>query len=146
MLQFTKRTEYGLIALTHLATSEGVASVRSIGERYPVPRRLLAEVLKDLQRTDLVESHRGAQGGYALARPAEEIRLSEVIAALEGAPPLASCESLGAYVENSCNVEAVCPIKSPIHALREGIWRMLEQTTLSDLVRWPATVHLPSIQ
>jgi len=143
MLQLTKRTEYGLIALTHLASHEGVQSVRSISEHYPVPRRLLAEVLKDLQRSEFVESHRGAQGGYTLSRPATEITLAEVVGALEGHPSLASCESLGAYVGNTCNVEAVCPIKSPIHSLRESIWRMLERTTLSDLARGPRTSRLP---
>ena len=137
MLQLTKRTEYGLIALTHLATHEGVQSVRSIGERYPVPRRLLAEVLKDLQRSNLVASQRGAQGGYTLARKAEEITLSEVIAALEGHPSLASCESLGAYTGSSCSVESVCPIKSPIHALRESIWHSFQKIALSDLAHWP---------
>ncbi len=142
MLQLTKRTEYGLIALTDLASNEGVQSVRSIGDRYPVPRRLLAEVLKQLQRSELVESYRGAQGGYTLSRPADEITLSEVIGALEGHPSLASCEALGAYVANSCSVESVCPIKSPIHALREGIWRMLEKTTLSDLARGPEAARL----
>ena len=51
MIQLTKRTEYGLIALVHMADREGqIVSVREIAERYPIPRRLLAEVLKDLCR------------------------------------------------------------------------------------------------
>jgi Rrf2 family protein len=70
VLQLTKRTEYGLIALVHMADRRGeVVSVREICEHYPVPRRLLAEVLKDLGRANLVESQRGATGGYQLARP-----------------------------------------------------------------------------
>ncbi|MAB79917.1 MAG: hypothetical protein CMJ89_11250 [Planctomycetes bacterium] len=144
MLQLTKRTDYGLIALTHLAGHSGVRSVRSIADLYPIPRRLLAEVLKDLLHSHLVESHRGAQGGYTLARPPGEIMLSEIVEALEGAPSLTSCE--GSHTENSCAVEAVCPIRSPIHVLRQGIWRMLEQTALSDLAGWPELARIPSFR
>jgi Rrf2 family protein len=135
MLQLTKRTEYGLIALTHLAGREGsVVSAREIGEHYPVPRRLLAEVLKELCRSGLVVSHRGAAGGYSLARSADAITVGEVVGALEGHPSLASCASLGAYVGGQCDVEEVCPIRSPIHRLRAGIWSLFERTSLRDLV------------
>jgi Rrf2 family protein len=136
MLQLTKRTEYGLIALVHMVDREGgFVSVREISEHYPVPRRLLAEVLKDLCRASLVESQRGATGGYALARPAEAITLGEVVCALEGAPRLASCESLVVAHEGECGLEPVCPIRSPLHRIREGIWHLMERTTLRSLVR-----------
>ncbi len=135
MLQFTKRTEYGLIALLHLADSEGgVVPVREIGERYKVPRRLLGEALKDLGRAGIVESQRGAAGGYWLARPAESITLGEVVATLEGAPSLTSCQDLGAAKSSGeCDVELLCPIRSPLTRLRQGIWALLETTTLRSL-------------
>ena len=134
MLQLTKRTEYGLIALTHLATREGaVVSVREVAEHYSVPRRLLAEVLKDLARTGHVVSHRGATGGYQLSRPAEQTTLGEVVAALEGQPSIASCESLGAFEGGGCDVEPRCPIRSPIQRIRSGIWGLMQRTTLRDL-------------
>jgi Rrf2 family protein len=139
MLQLTKRTEYGLIALTHLAQRGGsVSSVREICERYPVPRRLLAEVLKDLCHAQLVESHRGSSGGYSLARGPETISVGDVVAALEGHPSLTSCASLGAYVAHSCEVEHVCPIRSPIETLRHELWRLLSRTSLRDLAAHPA--------
>ncbi len=134
LLQLTKRTEYGLIALTHLAGRRGsVVSVREIAEHYSVPRRLLAEVLKDLVRTGHVESQRGASGGYSLSRPAAQITLGEVVAAIEGRPSIASCESLEFLKSVSCEVEPRCPIKSPIQRIRSGLWSLLERTTLSDL-------------
>ena len=139
MLQLTKRTEYGLIALTHLAASAegGVVSVREICESYPVPRRLVAEVLKDLCHARLVESHRGASGGYSLARPADAISVGDVVAALEGHPSLTSCASLGLHTGTTCGVEPVCPIRSPIETLRLELWRLLNRTTLRDLARHP---------
>src|SRR4029078_2814630 len=117
-----KRTEYGLIALVHMADRVGrasgarrdaVVSVREISERYPIPRRLLAEVLKDLAHAGLVESQRGATGGYALTRSPDELTLAEIVTALEGSPALTSCESHdGAH--DTCGVVPVCPIRSPL--------------------------------
>src|SRR5262245_58596969 len=142
MLQLTKRTEYGLIALTHLAQRAGsVTSVREICETYPVPRRLVAEVLKDLCHSRLVESHRGSNGGYSLAKPAEAISVGDVVGALEGHPSLTSCSSLGLYVAHSCEVERVCPIRSPIETLRVELWRLLTRTTLRDLAEHPKSLR-----
>lgn len=136
MLQLTKRAEYGLIALVHLVDrGDDFVSAREISDRYPVPRRLLAEVLKDLCRAGFLDSLRGATGGYALSRPAERISLGEVVSALEGAPAVTGCENLGAYVGGSCDVESVCPIRSPLSTLRAGLWDLLQQTSLRDLAR-----------
>ncbi len=136
MLQLTKRTEYGLIALTHLVFQEGrVASAREIAEHYPVPKRVLAEVLKGLTAARLVDSHRGAHGGYTLARPADAITVGDVVAALEGEPTLTSCASLELSSGGGCDVEPVCPIRSPIHRLRSDIWDLFQRTTLSDIAR-----------
>jgi len=133
MLQFTKRTEYGLIALVHLVDACDVVSVREIAEHYSVPRRLLAEVLKDLSRAELCNSTRGAAGGYSLSRSADSISLGEVVAALEGPPAVSSCETLGAYSHGHCDVMPVCPIRSPLHKIRDGIWRLMQQTSLRSL-------------
>jgi Rrf2 family protein len=143
LLQLTKRTEYGLIALVHMADREGeFVSVSELCQRYPLPRRLLAEVLKDLHRAELVLSQRGAQGGYALAAPADRITLAEVVAALEGAPALTSCRTLSPAMNGSCEVEPTCPIRSPIHVIRERLWKLMQVTTLRSL----SSAGLPSVQ
>ena len=134
MLQLTRRTEYGLLALVHIADREGrVVSVREICERFPLPRRMVAEVLKDLHHCALVESQRGSSGGYTLARRPEDITLGQVVAALEGAPALTTCESPIVMKSGGCEVQPMCPIRSPIHRVRERLWQMLEHTTLSSL-------------
>jgi Rrf2 family protein len=137
MLQLTKRTEYGLIALVHMVDQGGeFVSAREICDIYPVPRRLLAEVLKDLTRNGLVESQRGANGGYALARTPESITVGTVVTALEGPPSLASCSTTDLKKDGagSCDVESVCPIRDPLQRIREGIWRQMEHTSLRSLV------------
>lgn len=168
MLQLTKRTEYGLIALVHMADCGAfpgsgsprdarapstpaprrasavepvVVSVREIGERYPIPRRLLAEVLKDLSHAGLVESQRGAAGGYSLARSPDVMTLAEIVTALEGSPALTSCEGQEA-AHDTCDVVAVCPIRSPLSRIRIGIWDLMERTTLRSLLRSSAPVAL----
>ncbi len=143
MLQLTKRTEYGLIALIHIADRAGaVVSVREIADHYPIPRRLLAEVVKDLARAGLVESQRGALGGYTLARGSDDITLGDVVVALEGAPLVTSCESHGDGARSTCDVEPVCPIRSPLQRLREGLWSLMERTTLRSLSATGALVPL----
>jgi Rrf2 family protein len=150
MLQLTKRTEYGLIALVHMADRvgrssvpgrEAVVSVREISERYPIPRRLLAEVLKDLAHAGLVESQRGATGGYSLTRSPDELTLAEIVAALEGSPALTSCESHDGG-HDTCGVVPVCPIRSPLSRIRAGIWSLMERTTLRSLLHAAPAIHL----
>lgn len=141
MLQLTKRTEYGLIALVHMADREGeFVSVREISERYRIPRRLLAEVLKDLCQAKLVDSQRGATGGYTLVSSADELALSEIVAALEGRPLLTSCEGMTpasghGELRSECDLVPICPIRSPLHRIREGLWQFMQKTTLRSLVQ-----------
>lgn len=135
MLQLTKRTEYALIALVHMVDRRGdVTSVRELCERYPLPKRLVAEVLKDLSRAGLVESHRGASGGYSLAMSPESITLGQIIHAIEGSPALTNCDSMAQSRDGGCEVHPVCPIRSPIDRIREHIWRLFETTSLRSLV------------
>ena len=129
MLQLTKRTEYALIALVHLVDRRGeFVSARELAERHPVPRRLVAEVLKDLHRGGFLDSQRGAAGGYTLARPADQVTLADIVATLEGTPLLTSCGPQGA-----CEVEPTCPIRSPIHRVRDRIWDVMRHVTLESL-------------
>ncbi len=141
MLQLTKRTEYGLIALAYMADREGeIVSVREIGERYPIPRRLLAEVLKDLCRAKLVSSQRGATGGYLLAQSPDVMTIGEVVTALEGRPSLSSCENTSGVHHGECDIQGMCPIRSPLQRVREGLWRLLQRTTLRSLVQSPPAI------
>jgi Rrf2 family protein len=135
MLQLTKRTEYALIALVHMVDRGGeVTSVRELCERYPLPKRLVAEVLKDLSHAGLVESHRGSSGGYTLALDPEALTLGQIIHAIEGSPTLTNCDSMALTRDGGCEVHPVCPIRSPIERIREHIWRLFEATSLRSLV------------
>ncbi|HAU38285.1 MAG TPA: hypothetical protein DCX07_11305, partial [Phycisphaerales bacterium] len=114
MLSLTKKTGYGLIAMTYLARVEGdaPASAREIAERFGVPASLLGNVLKELSGAGLVESVRGARGGYRLARPPESINLADLVEVLEGPIRLAECvaEQGGLPDDAVCSLMDRCPI------------------------------------
>ena len=134
MLQLTKRTEYGLIALLYLADQGGrFVSAREVSDHYPVPPRLLAEVLKDLCKQGLVESQRGAAGGYQLVGSPDQLSLGRIVQALEGPVALTGCEPMAAFKNGSCDVTPVCPIKDPMQRIRSLFWSLLVKTSLADL-------------
>ena len=138
MLSLTKKTGYGLIAMTHLARLERgeVSSAREIAQRFGVPASLLMNVLKELAAGGYVESVRGARGGYRLARPPEEITLADLVAAVEGPIRLAECvtDPAGGDAECTCRLMARCPIADPVHRVHRRLSDFLKKVTLAEIV------------
>src|SRR5215216_479914 len=85
-MMFSTKAEYGVRVLVHLARRNGDEPIplASIAEAEGLPLAYLEHLVQRLRRADLVESRRGAHGGYSLARPAAEITMAEVVQALEG--------------------------------------------------------------
>ena len=142
MLSLTKKTGYGLIAMTYLAQLEpdALASAREIAEKFGVPVSLLMNVLKELAAANYVESVRGARGGYRLARNPESISLADLVTVLEGPIRLAECLRLGdgGKDEKICNVVDCCPIADPVHRVQRKLRDFLKTVTLAEIVE-PAT-------
>ncbi len=138
MLSLTKKTGYALIAMVHLArlADDRLASAREIAEKSAIPTALLMNVLKTLAAEGYVESHRGAHGGYRLARPPEEINLADVVTALEGPIRLAECLSGQAddEAECGCQIMAHCPIVDPVHRVQRKLSDFLKTVTLAEIV------------
>jgi Rrf2 family protein len=142
MLRLTRRSEYGIIAMTYLAKTRALArteddaavSARDIAERYRIPKRLLAEVMKDLVHKGLVRSVRGASGGYRISAPADKTTVLHVLQALEGPFEMVPCASDGVD-ESLCELLSFCPIKGPIHRIHEKINDFLATVTLADLAK-----------
>jgi Rrf2 family protein len=133
MLKLTKKADYGLIALRHLAVGERSvsASAKEIAESYGIPLPLLAKILQKLVRGGFLTSVHGTNGGYMLARDPARINTLEVIRAIEGPVILASC-----FTERSeCGHTERCSVRQPLRRVHEGILRLLENTTISDLSR-----------
>jgi Rrf2 family protein len=133
MLKLSKKVDYGLIALMHLARNGECTSwsAREISETYDIPGGLLAKVLQKLGRADLVSSQHGTKGGYSLSRPAESIRALEVVEAIEGPVSLAQCFS----DEGECVQFEKCNLKSPLQQLNDIVIRILSRVTLAQLAQ-----------
>lgn len=136
MLSLSKKTEYALIAMCHLARAAGdeqVHSARDIAERYHVPLPLLMNVLKTLHRAALVSSIRGARGGYRLSRPPQDVSLARLVEVVEG--PLALVECVGPPVESGCGCDlaGTCPVRSPIQRIHDRFQQFLADISLADV-------------
>jgi Rrf2 family protein len=143
-MMFSTRAEYGVRVMVELARrrANGESECVSLGEIADgdgLPLAYLEHLAARLRKAGLVESRRGARGGYLLARPAEEITMAEVVQALEGSIAPIECISEGADGHLSCIREAetdhVCPTKLLWTRVRGSIVRTLEDTRLSDLVQ-----------
>jgi Rrf2 family protein len=143
MLRLTKKADYGLMALKYLAeqpgnTSGAIAqSAKDIAQAYHIPPPLLAKILQTLARAGLLVSHAGTNGGYALARPANEISAFEVIRAIDGPLFITSCIT----IHGTCDLAGHCTIKEPLRKVNDSITQLLSGIHISDLVEMADTAH-----
>ena len=128
MIKFSRKVEYGLIALLHLAEERDLATAKELADLYQLPPELLGKVLQSLVRHGLVESIQGAHGGYRLTRSIEDLSVGDVIEALEGPVYLTPCCS-GA---EDCVQEAACNIKAPVHRIQEHLRLFIHQIGLAS--------------
>jgi Rrf2 family protein len=134
MVRLSKKAEYGLIAIRHIATCQGggFVNAKEIADVYGIPYDLLAKVLQKLTKAGLIMSAQGVHGGYALAKSPADIRVSAIINAIEGgAPTIAQCMTDG---PESCIVFTTCTIKSPLTKVQANIERAFSSMTLSEIV------------
>lgn len=153
MLKVTKFTDYALVVLCCMATSTNsashsvavvntntgtasnsasVMSATSIAKAVNLQLPTVSKILKILVNSGLVKSFRGADGGYALARGAEFITVSQVIASVEGPVALTDCTSL--TVDSSCQYFDNCQLRRPWQKINSGISRMLNNISINDIV------------
>jgi FeS assembly SUF system regulator len=131
MLKLTKKADYGLIALKHLAVnqSQGSCSAKDIAESYGIPLPLLSKILQKLARAGFLRSEHGTNGGYRLARGAAEITALDIIKAIDGPIFLTSC-----FTEHGmCSHSERCNVREPLRKVHEGILRLLSSITIFDM-------------
>ena len=142
-MMFSTKAEYGVRVMAHLARTNGDAptSLGSIADAEGLPLAYLEHLAQRLRKAGLVESRRGAYGGYSLARPAGEIPMAEVVQALEGEIAPIECISADSDGTLVCarEDEGPCPTKLLWTRVQGSIVRTLSEMTLADLVRSPTT-------
>ena len=140
-MMFSTKAEYGVRVMAHLTRndSDDPISLGAIAEAEGLPLAYLEHLAQRLRKADLVDSRRGAHGGYSLSRPAETITMAEVVRALEGDIAPIECISADADGDLVCSREihgdAPCPTKLLWARVQGSIVRTLEETTLQDLAR-----------
>src|SRR5260221_6233982 len=119
MLRLSKKADYALMAMKHLALREdrGSSSAREIAALYDIPIELMAKVLQRLVRRGLLASHQGTRGGDELARRPAQISVADVIQAIDGPVTVTACST----EENQCEQFAKCKIGDPPLKVRERI-------------------------
>ena len=140
-MRISAKVDYALRAMAQLAAEDPGRPVRAerLATAQEIPLKFLLGILNDLKRAYLVRSQRGAEGGYALIRPPEEITLADVIRAIDG--PLANVHDTS--LSELEYVGPAQPLREVWMAVRASLRSVLEVVTLADLVagRLPESVQ-----
>src|SRR5207248_1125417 len=138
MLRLSKKADYALMAMKHLAlrgdrSSHATASAREIAELYDIPIELMAKVLQRLVRRGLLASHQGTRGGYQLVRRPAQISVADVIQAIDGPVTVTACST----EDGRCDQFAKCNVRDPLWRVRERILSALGDCTIAELASDP---------
>jgi len=134
-MRISQKGLYALQAMTMLARryEQGAVRIRDIAYEEALPEKFLELILLELKNARLLESVRGAKGGYKLRRPPSEIYLAEIIRLIDGAlAPFADAEQLRDLIENDVERRALYQVFLDV---RDAAAKILENTSLADLIK-----------
>jgi Rrf2 family protein len=135
MLRLSKKADYALMAMKHLALrgENGSSNAREIAEQYDIPIELMAKVLQRLARRGLLRSHQGTRGGYQLGRGPAQISVADVIQAIDGPVTVTACTT----EERQCDQFSKCNVRDPLFKVRDRILAALAECTIAELAAEP---------
>ena len=138
-LRITRKIDYALRALICLAEMPRgeLSNFETIAAYYDMPKDFLAKILRELVRGGLVESVRGAKGGYRLARSPSDITFLDVVECIEG--PIALNECLGSG--EACSVQAQCSMVDVWQRAQDAMLDVLRSTSLSDVSTFDCAIN-----
>jgi FeS assembly SUF system regulator len=130
MFKLGKLTDYGTVVMTALAARpEALRNAHELADETHVAAPTVSKLLKQLAKSGLVESIRGAHGGYRLARSPDRITVAEVVCALEGPIALTQCSGH----EGGCSIESHCGVRGNWRLINSAIRQALESVTLAQM-------------
>ena len=143
-MRLSRRSEYGLRALTDLVRSGPAATVplATLARRNNLPPKFLEQIMARLKRGGIVGTTLGARGGYALAADPTTISIGRVIRLLDGALAPLTCVSLRFYGSCSCPDEATCALRDVMLDVRDATLAILDEQTLADLAARPGRASI----
>ncbi len=132
MLRISKMTDYAIMVMVELHASRGeVLTAQALAERSHLELPTVSKVLKLLVNTDLVDSYRGANGGYRLERNALDISVAEIIAAIEGPIAMTECS----VEEGLCAQEAICSLRGNWQRISIAVAKAMEGVSLAEMAQ-----------
>ncbi len=132
----TNKGKYGLKAMVHLAGLEpgALAQVQDVADSNAIPKKFLDQIFSELRNAGLVFSKKGKGGGYALARPAFDISVGQIVRVLDGPLAPIQCASVTAYRPcDDCGDEKACAVRLMMVQARNAIATVLDSHTLADM-------------
>tara|TARA_R110000868_G_scaffold5558_10_gene33274 strand:- start:1722 stop:2135 length:414 start_codon:yes stop_codon:yes gene_type:complete len=132
----SKKTKYGLKALTFIARSESEnpVQVSAIAKSEQIPQKFLESILLSLRKSGILGSKKGKHGGYYLRKEPSEVLMTEVMRVLEGPIAMIPCVSLNYYEKcDDCPDEATCSVNKLMIQVRDNTLQVFRNTTLADL-------------
>ena len=142
MIKLSRLTDYGFLVLLALGKKRGQdASASGLSEETSIPEPTCAKILKILNRADLLDSQRGAKGGYRLKKDLHDISIGEVIEAFEGRIALTACIDHGG---ENCALESVCEMNGKWSPLNKQIRELFYNHKISDMVQTPYNSQFPN--
>ena len=132
MLRISKMTDYAIMVMVELHASQGeVLSAHALAERSHLELPTVSKVLKLLVNTGLVDSYRGANGGYILERNAQDISVAEIITAIEGPIAMTECS----VEEGLCAQESICSLRGNWQRISVAVAKAMEGVSLAEMAQ-----------
>ena len=132
MLKITRKVEYALIALRHLQSknTDDLTSAKEIAMRYGIPKELLAKILQQMSKDNIIEAVQGPAGGYRILANLDKISLKDFFEKLEGPLGMMDC-----FFESDCIQINACNIRVPIQRINDNMRNMFSEMTLLEVTQ-----------
>jgi FeS assembly SUF system regulator len=143
MIRLSRLADYGVVMMSHIATcADDMHTAHAVAQATRIPEPTASKILKALARAALLDSHRGANGGYTLARQPAEIRITEIIISVDGPIALTSCLDAEG---TDCSLVNTCPTRTNWQTINDAIRRALDEVSLADMMG-PMAAFIPPFE
>ncbi len=143
MIRLSRLADYGVVMMSHIATcADDMHTAHAVAVSTRIPEPTASKILKALSRADLLDSHRGASGGYTLARDPMHIRITEIITAMDGPIALTSCLDAEG---TDCSLVPTCPTRTNWQKINDAIRSALDDVSLADMMG-PMAAFIPQFE
>ncbi len=138
MIRLSRLTDYAVALLSYMG-KEGkleLWAASDLAEQSGLPAPTVAKILKLLAKNGVITAHRGATGGYRLARPITDISIAAIIEAMDGPIAITDCAEGSAH--QGCKIESICPMSDGWNKVNRAVRKTLEDMSLSEMNLHPA--------